>query len=249
MGRSPPGGSKPHGSSSFATTEWSLVLAAGEPRSDEGREELAELCGGYWYPLYAFVRRRGYEPAEAKDLTQGFFAILLEKNYVAAADRERGKFRTFLLASLKNYLANEWDRRRAVKRGGETRTISLELAAAEGRYRDEPADETTPEEIFDSRWATVQLDRALASLEEEMGAAGHARRFAALRPFLTGEDDGISYRQVANRLGISEGAVRVAIHRLRKRFGEFLRQEVARTVTGAAQIDEEVRYLLSAVRL
>lgn len=249
MARSPPSDSQPYGNSRFATTEWSLVQAASEPRSSEGREALARLCESYWYPLYAFVRRRGYGPAEAKDLTQGFFATLLEKNYLAAADRERGRFRTFLLASLKNYLANEWDRSQATKRGGGTRKISLDLATAEGRYRDALADETTPEDIFDSRWADVQLSRALAGLEEEMTAAGRARRFEALRPFLSGEGGRTTYGEVATRLDISEGAVKVAVHRMRKQFGELLRREVARTVSDAAEIDDEIRHLLSVVKL
>src|SRR5213596_145496 len=191
----------------FTTTHWSIVLAAGRDSSRDAQEALEALCRTYWYPLYAYVRRRGYSVEEAEDLTQGFFARLLEKNYLKEVRRERGKFRSFLLASLKHYLANEWDRAQAKKRGGGQTPFSLDREVAEERYRLEPRSDLTPENVYERQWAVTILEEALARIREEFIRAGKAKHFGLLEPFLTGEDEAGSYRQVAAELGTSEGAV------------------------------------------
>lgn len=220
------------------------MVAAGDSQNPDSRAALADLCQDYWYPLYAYLRRRGYPQEEAEDLVQGFFAQLLEKNYLKAADRERGRFRSFLLTALKNYAANEWDRRTAKKRGGSTPTLSLDFENAEGRYTIEPADERTPEQEFDRGWATAQLEQVLARMRTEAG--DDDQRFALLQGFLTGEGEDLPYREVAERLDMSEGAVKVAVHRLRQRFGAVLREEVARTLADPADVDDELRHLFAA---
>ncbi|MGD8328088.1 MAG: sigma-70 family RNA polymerase sigma factor [Acidobacteriota bacterium] len=230
----------------FQTTQWTLVVAAGDSQHPDSRAALAELCQGYWYPLYVYLRRRGYSQEEAEDLVQGFFAQLLEKNYIKAADKERGRFRSFLLASLKNYAANEWDRRTAVKRGGTTATLSLDFEDAEGRYVIEPADERTPEQEFDRGWAMAQLHRVLERMRSEAGPGEATERFELLQGFLTGEGEDMPYKEVAERLGMSEGAVKVAVHRLRQRFGAVLRDEVARTLADPDDVDDEIRHLFAA---
>jgi RNA polymerase sigma-70 factor (ECF subfamily) len=228
---------------SFETTQWSLVVAAGDSRQPGSRDALADLCQSYWYPLYAFLRRRGYPHEEAEDLVQGFFAQLLDKNYLRAADRERGRFRSFLLASLKNYAANEWDRKKAKKRGGDATTLSLDFETAEGRYHVEPSDEQTPEQVFDRGWAMAQLGQVLERMRSE---EGDSERIEVLEGFLTGESDDVRYKDVAGRLGMTEGAVKVAVHRLRQRFGKMLREEVARTLDDPADVDDEIRHLFAA---
>lgn len=220
------------------------MVAAGDSQNPDSRAALAELCQDYWYPLYAYLRRRGYPQEEAEDLVQGFFVQLLEKNYLKAADRERGRFRSFLLTALKNYAANEWDRRTAQKRGGPTPPLSLDFENAEGRYTIEPADERTPEQEYDRGWATAQLEQVLARMRAEAGESDE--RFALLQGFLTGEGEGIPYRDVAERLDMSEGAVKVAVHRLRQRFGAVLREEVARTLADPGDVDDELRHLFAA---
>jgi len=230
----------------FQTTQWTLVVAAGDSQHPDSRAALADLCQAYWYPLYAYLRRRGYPQEEAEDLVQGFFAQLLEKNYIKAADKERGRFRSFLLTSLKNYAANEWDRRTAVKRGGTTATLSLDFEDAEGRYVIEPADERTPEQEFDRGWAMAQLNHVLDRMRSEAGAGDAAERFELLQGFLTGEGEDLPYKEVAERLGMSEGAVKVAVHRLRQRFGAVLRDEVARTLADPDDVDDEIRHLFAA---
>ncbi len=177
---------------------------------------------------------------------QGFFTQLLEKNYIKAADRERGRFRSFLLTSLKNYAANEWDRKKAHKRGGATTTLSLDFQTAEGRYHVEPADERTPEQEFDRGWATAQLEHVLERMRAESGKGDADERFELLQGFLTGEGEDLRYKDVAERLGMTEGAVKVAVHRLRQRFGSVLREEVARTLNDPADVDEELRHLFAA---
>jgi len=230
----------------FETTQWTLVVAAGDSHNPASRDALADLCQSYWYPLYAYLRRRGFPQDEAEDLVQGFFAQLLEKNYIKAADRERGRFRSFLLASLKNFAANEWDRRTAIKRGGEATTLSIDFEDAEGRYTIEPADERTPEQEFDRGWAMAQLEHVLERMREEArGDDAHAR-FELLQGFLTGEGEDIPYKEAADRLGMSEGAVKVAVHRLRQRFGAVLRDEVARTLADPGDVDDEIRHLFAA---
>lgn len=232
--------------SSFATTHWSVVVAAAGRPDSHSQEALATLCSIYWYPLYAYVRRQGYSAEEGQDLTQGFFARLLEKNYLQDVKRERGKFRSFLLASLKHFLANERDRVRAQKRGGGSSLIPLDITTAEGRYSLEPSHEMTPEKIFDRRWALTLLDQVLARLREEFASAGKTDHFDRLKIFLTGEA-GIHYRQIAAEMKMKEGAFKVAIHRLRRRYRDLLREEIAQTVADPDDIEAEIRHLFAAI--
>jgi RNA polymerase sigma-70 factor (ECF subfamily) len=205
------------------------------------------LCHAYWYPLYAFIRRQGFSPEQAQDHTQEFFARFLEKDLLGSADRARGQFRSFLLAACKHFLANERDRARAVKRGGGREPVSLDLQDAEQRYGLEPADELTPERLFERRWALTLLDQVLARLREESVRADKASLFDRLKGFLTGHADAKPYRQVAEELGMTEGAVKVAVHRLRNRYRELLQEEIARTVDDPAQVEDEIRSLFQAL--
>jgi RNA polymerase sigma factor (sigma-70 family) len=231
----------------FATTRWSQVLAAGQVQTRDSREALSRLCESYWYPLYAYVRRWGYDAEQAQDLTQEFFARLLEKHYLRSADPSRGRFRSFLLAALKHFLANERDRAGAVKRGGRATVISLEMENAEGRYSLEPPDLETPETIYERRWALTLLERTLSRLAREFQATGKQALFARLEGYLTGEQDGLPYSHLAAELGMSEGAVKVTIHRLRRRFGTLLREEIGETVATPAEVDDEIRELFHAL--
>ena len=230
--------------SRFGATRWSVVLAA---RGDEpaARTALQILCENYWYPLYAFVRRQGHDPPDAQDLTQEFFARLLEKGWLESVSREKGRFRSFLLASMKHFLANERDRARALKRGGGRAPVPLDAKSAESRYAIEPADPMTPEKVFDRRWALTLLDQVLKRLRAELAAGGKAVLFEELKPALTGEPT--PYARVAEKLGMSEGAVKVAAHRLRRRYREMIRAEVAQTVGNEKDVDEELRDLMSAL--
>jgi RNA polymerase sigma factor (sigma-70 family) len=232
----------------FATTRWSQVIAAGADQTLESREALARLCELYWYPLYAYVRRWGHDADQAQDLTQEFFARLLEKHYLRAADPARGRFRSFLLASLKHFLSNERDRITAVKRGGRATVISLEFENAEGRYSREPPDQETPETVYERRWALTLLERTLGRLRAEFRATGKESVFARLEGYLTGEKETLPYADIGESLGMSEGAVKVAVHRLRRRFGALLREEIAETVSDPAQVDDEVRDLFRALK-
>lgn len=227
----------------FAPTRWTLVCAASERvASPEAERALAELCRLYWYPLYAYVRRCGHGAHEAQDLTQEFFARFLGRNYLHGVDRAKGKFRSFLLACLKHFLANEWDRARAQKRGGGLPTLSLSPPDAETRYQREPADQLSPDKLFDRQWALTLLDQVLRRLESET----EAKQFAALKPFLTAGKGAIPYVEAARMLKTSEGAAKVAVHRLRKRYRELLRAEIAQTVSDPAQVEEEIRALFAA---
>jgi RNA polymerase sigma-70 factor (ECF subfamily) len=232
--------------SQFATTHWSLVLAARDRAEPGADDALASLCGLYWYPLYAYVRRRGHGADGAHDLTQEFFARLLEKDFLAGVDRGKGKFRAFLLAACNHFLANEHDRARAKKRGGGRAILSLSASDAEGRYRAEPADALTPEKLFERRWALALLQQVMTRLRDEFEAKGKGRLFDRLRGFLVGEK-GAGYRQAANELRLSEGAVKVAVHRLRQRYRELLHEEIARTVGAAEEVEEEIRALFAAL--
>jgi RNA polymerase sigma-70 factor (ECF subfamily) len=236
----------PCDSAGFAATRWTVVLAAKGRNSPEAADAMAELCRVYWYPLYAFIRRRGYETHEAEDLTQEFFARLLEKHGLAGVDRQKGKFRAFLLAAVKHFLANQRDRARAKKRGGGRAVIAWESLNAEARYRLEPAHELTPERLFERRWALALLDQVLARLQDEFDKGGKTPLFAALKGTLTGHVES-TYAVMAERLGMSEVAVKVAVHRLRKRYRELLREEIAHTVADPAEIDEEIRHLLDCL--
>ena len=232
----------------FATTRWSIVLAAQQEGTAASETALATLCETYWYPLYSFVRRQGYQEAEAQDLTQAFFARLLEKNDLQDVVRERGKFRSFLLASLKHFLSNARDRQQAARRGGGRQPLSLDFQYAEERYRHEPAHHRTPEAEFDRQWALTLLSEVRASLEQQWQAAGKAEQFARLSPYLTGAPGTDSYRHAGEALGMSEGAVKVAVHRLRQRFGQLLREEIAQTVGSDEEVETEVQQLFEALR-
>jgi len=232
--------------SHFATTHWSLVLAARDRAEPGAHAALASLCGLYWYPLYAYVRRRGHGADEAHDLTQEFFARLLAKDFLAGVDRGKGEFRSFLLAACNHFLANERDRARAKKRGGGRPVLSLDAADAEGRYRAEPAGGLTPEQLFERRWALALLGEVMARLRADYKGKGKGRLFDRLRGFLVGEK-GAGHRGAADELGLSEGAVKVAVHRLRGRYRELLREEIGRTVATSDEIEEEIRELFAAL--
>ncbi len=231
----------------FATTRWSVVVAAGNEESPAARAALSTLCETYWPPLYAFLRRRGYPAAEAQDLTQEFFATLLEKNYVEAADRDRGRFRTFLLVVLKRFLSKEREREQALKRGGGVVTLSLDFAAAEEQVRFEPSDDWTPEKEYERRWALTLLARVLKRLEAEYAARGKSELFARCRGWLTG-DAALSHEDVASALGMMAGAIKVTVHRMRERYRELLREEIAQTVAAPEDVAEELNHLLAALR-
>jgi RNA polymerase sigma factor (sigma-70 family) len=231
----------------FATTRWSLVLTARQGFTAEAHEALSSLCQLYWYPLYAFIRRKGYGTDDAHDLAQGFFTRLLEKNQFAVADPQRGRFRSWLLASLQHYLANEWDRANTLKRGGGQIPLSLDAATAEGQYRLEPSHELNPERLFERRWALALLERVLDSLRDECTRTGRARLFDKLKDSLVGEASESSYQQIAVDLGSSPGAVKVAAHRLRRRYRELLREEISQTVANPEDVDDELRMLLTAL--
>lgn len=231
----------------FTTTQWSLVSAAGDSRNPAFREAVAALCQQYWYPIYAYVRRQGVDPDRAQDLTQGFFVSLLERRTVKAADPQRGRFRSFLLSALRFYLADERDRDRAWKRGGRTTTLSLDVAEAEAQYRLEGDLEQTPERLFAKRWALRMLEVVRARLDRELDESAEPDRSRRLARFLTDEAPTLTYRQLASELSMTEGAVKVAVHRLRRRFGDLLREEVARTVSDPVDVDEELRLLQAAL--
>lgn len=244
MAQNRPDGPSP---AQFPTTRWSRVIQAGDPDAPLARESLAELCGAYWYPLYAYIRRRGYGPEPARDLTQDFFARALEKGLLAEADPARGRFRSFLRTVCSHFLANRRDWEQAAKRGGGRVALSFDPAGAEGRYALELADGLTPERIFDRSWALTLLGRVLDALGREYDEAGKGTTFEALRGVLAGDPELPSYAAVAERLGTTEGAARVAAHRLRRRYGELLRQEIAATVTGPSEVDDEIRDLFAAL--
>lgn len=228
---------------SFPVTQWTTVLAAGGTPSPESARALERLCGAYWYPLYAFVRRSGYSPADAEDLTQEFFVRLLDHNWIAHADRHRGRFRSFLLMAMKRFLAKEWDRVQTAKRGGKAKIIPLQLDTAETRYSREPADTLTPDEVFEKHWAMMLLSSVLKRLREQYERDGKGRLFETLEPCLIGSRDTQPYAAIASRLGMTEGAVKMAVCRLRERYRECLKEEIGQTVASSADIDAELRHL------
>jgi RNA polymerase sigma-70 factor (ECF subfamily) len=236
------------GARQFATTRWSIVAAAGQGASPESHEALAALCHAYWYPLYAYARRHLPSADDAQDQTQAFFAELLEKDYLQAADPRRGKFRSFLLTAFKHFLSKQRDRASAQKRGGGRSLVSLDFEAGECRYSREPADHATPEAIYERRWALAILEQALARLRQELADAGKAKLFESLKGALDGEGPQESYARIGEGLGISEQAVKVAVHRLRRRYQELLRAEIAQTVASPEEVDDELRDLFAAVR-
>jgi len=232
----------------FVATRWSVVLAAGGPDADSLRQRaLEELARVYWFPLYAYVRRQGQSPQTAEDLTQAFFARLIEKHSLRRVDRSKGKFRSFLLGSLKHFLLNEYDKTRARKRGGRTKVLALDASNAEARYSIEPVDHMTPERVFEQRWAWAVLDQVLLRLREQYDARGQGALFEALKGALMERPAAGQYAEMARELGMAQGAVVVAAHRLRGRYRKLLRDEIAQTVADPDLIDEEVQYLLGCL--
>jgi RNA polymerase sigma factor (sigma-70 family) len=231
----------------FNTTNWSLIVRAASADDEEARLALALLCEAYWYPVYAYIRRQGSSAADAEDLTQGYFARFLEKGVIRDVRPERGRFRAFLLVSVRNFLNNERDRERAAKRGGGRRLLSLDADRAEERLAAEPQDPVTPEILFERSWAQTVIGRVHERLELEAARRGTAERLARLRPFLAGSEPEGTYAAIAQEWGVGESAVRVALHRLRRQFAAILRQEIGRTVESVAEIDDEIRYLLGVL--
>ena len=237
------------GAASFHTTRWTIVMQAAQSQAPGGQSALAQLCRNYWYPLYMFARRRGNSPDDAQDLTQGFFLHLLEERALAGVDRLKGKFRSFLLASFQNHLMNQVDRTRRLKRGGDREFVQLDAEEAEERYCLEPVECLTAEKMFDARWAMTLLAEALNRLRQEYVTEGKTSTFEALKVFLDPVNNRAppSYEEVGNRLQVSTGAVKTLIHRLRKRYTALLREEVGRTVSDPAEIDEEIHALCEAL--
>ena len=227
----------------FAPTRWTVVLTAAHSDTTHARAALAQLCEAYWYPLYAYVRRKGYSPPDAEDLTQAFFVQVLEEQFIAAADQEKGRFRSFLLTRLNHFLADEWDRLKAQKRGGGQHLIPLAGGTAETRYQIEPVDARSPDKLFEHRWAVTLLERVFENLRQEYEAEGKAAQFGELQGCLTQARAAVPYAEVGARLGLSEGALRVTVHRLRQRYRDLLRAEIADTVSGPGEVEEELRDL------
>lgn len=242
----PPKDSSTHDPSDFRTTHWSVVLTAAQAESPARQSALSALCRGYWYPLYAFARRQGRNPQEAEDVTQDFFARLLAKNGLASVRPEHGRFRSFLLASLKNFLANDWDRNHTVKRGGRQAIVSWDEQSAEQRYLVEPRHEATPEKLFEQSWALTVIASVLEQLRKEYDDAGKGPVFQAIQSYLEGEGTD-TYAGIAEKLTMTEGAVKMAVLRLRENFRHRLRSEIAQTVANAGEIDEELRHLFACL--
>ncbi len=231
----------------FTTTHWSLILNAQDTSSPVATAALEKLCRGYWYPLYVYARRQGEDEESAKDLTQGFFARLLEKKYLAQVQREKGKFRSFLLAAMKHFLADERDKARAQKRGGGQRFVSLDDSACEERYRLEPVDAMDAEKLFERRWALTLLEQARARLRDEYLEAGKSSLYERLKVFEAGEKHGPVYADLGAELGLSDSGVKAAVFRLRQRYRELVREEVANTVASPEDVDGEIRYLIGVI--
>lgn len=229
--------------SAFVTTHWSVVLAAGRSDTTRSRDALAKLCQAYWHPLYAYVRRRGHSPEDAEDLTQGFFAHLLEHKAVATVSSDKGRFRSFLLASLNHFLSDEWDKARAQKRGA-GKVISLDTQCAETWLRQQPSETLTPERAFELRWAITLLEQVYRRLESEYRQQGKAELFDTLRTTLAGPGSSAPYAELGQKLGLNENAVKVAVHRLRQRYRALLREIIADTVSTPKEVEEELRYLM-----
>lgn len=231
----------------FATTHWSLVLSAAQSNPQDAQAALEKLCQAYWHPLYVYVRRRGYRVEDAQDLTQAFFAKLLQRQWLASAAEAKGRFRTFLLTAFERFLANEWDRERALKRGGGQPKVPIQLDTAETRYGVDPQDTRTPDQAFEYHWAMTLLSEVLRGLELEYQQRQQEDLFAALKPTLVGERLGQPYAALAAQLGMGEGAVKVAVHRLRLRYRELLRAEIGQTLASPGEIDAEMRYLFGVL--
>ena len=235
-----------HLSRRFPTTSWTMVATAARDSSGSVGA-LSKLCEAYWFPVYAFIRRRGHSREAAEDLCQEFFATFLENGALAGARPERGKFRSFLMASVTNFLANQWDREHALKRGGGNTMLSLDFETSENRYSREPSHDLTPEAVFERHWALALLDRVLARLRDEHSRKGHVAQFDLLSPFLTGDHDRSSYDRVAVALDMSESAARTAVHRLRRRYAELVREEIAAVVADPQEVEGEIRFLVAAL--
>lgn len=233
----------------FATTHWTVVLAAGQRHTPQSDAALEQLCRNYWFPLYAYVRRRGHPKEDAEDLTQAFFARFLAKNYLAGLSAERGRFRAFLLAALKNFLANEWDKSQRLKRGGGQVALSMDWETADTKFQVAATGEPNPEQAFDREWALALLAKVIERLQAECAADGKAKLFEQLKIFLAAGKGEAAHGEVARALGMEEGAVRVAVHRLRKRYRQLLRDEIANTLSDPAMVDEELRALFGAFSL
>jgi RNA polymerase sigma-70 factor (ECF subfamily) len=232
----------------FPSTAWTAVSRARTGAEPEASEALAFLCGAYWQPLYSFARRLGYSTDDAHDLTQEYFALLIEKDYLGDVRLREGRFRAFLLTSFKHFLSKERDRARAVKRGGGRVPVSIDVGEAEAKHSDGPIDSLDPEALFERRWAVTILERAMARLRQELEQAGRGAEFEQLEGYLTGSEPQLRYHDVAERLGTTEGAVKKMVHRLRRRYGHLLREEIGATVAEPADVDSELRHLLSAIR-
>ena len=227
----------------FPVTQWTVVLAAGRTPSPESAAALEHLCGSYWYPLYAYVRRGGHPPCDAQDLTQEFFARLLEHHWIVRADRHRGRFRSFLLMAMKRFLAKEWAKAKTLKRGGRVRLVPLQIETAETRYLREPADTSTPEQVFEKQWALMLLESVLQRLREDYACDGKSKLFETLEPCLIGRRETQPYATLAAQLGMTEGAIKMAVSRLRERYRECLKEEIRQTVASSAEVEEELRHL------
>jgi DNA-directed RNA polymerase specialized sigma24 family protein len=232
-------------SSGFHTTSWTLVRAAAAHPTEDSRQALATLCQAYWHPIYAFIRRKGYDPDHSQDLCQEFFTLLLEKNYLLDANRDRGRFRSFLLTAVKHFLANEWERAHALKRGGGQTAVSIDLVEAEKWYAPAALEESTPESIFERRWALSVLEHVTVRLRSEFTAMGKAEEFDKFFMFLNREP--ARYDEVATQMGLSAGALRMAVHRMRKKYRKLLRAEIGATVSTPQETDEEIRFLLATL--
>lgn len=239
------GESSPSGPSYFATTQWSIVRSAGTEDSPECRQALEQLCLGYWHPLYAYVRRSGHDAATAEDITQSFILSILERNAFSRADPQRGRFRSFLLGSLNKFMVDQYRRANAKKRGGDVNVFSIDTDSAERRYRSDPTEDMTPEKLYHKQWALTLLDRAQVRLSQSYQDAGQSGLFENLLPHLRREQDRLPYRDIAENLNMQEGAVKVAAHRLKKRYREALREEILQTLDGPEELDDELNLLFS----
>ena len=239
----------PSGSAQFATTRWSLVVCAGQKSSPDSRRALESLCKSYWYPLYAYVRRRVPDTSEAQDLTQAFFAELLEKNYVGSATRERGRFRAYLLTAFKHFLSKEWEKAKAQKRGGGRAPIPLDFESADSWFSIEPSSGLTAEQLYDQQWTITLLGQIMERLEREFDHAGKAKQFQELKGFLVGDHGGTTHSQAAARLEMTEAAAKKAASRMRRRYRELIREEIEQTVSGPGEVDDEIRKLFATFEL
>ena len=237
----------PTGISRFATTHWSVVLAAGDNSSPQHREALETLCRIYWFPIYAYLRRQGYGAHDAEDQTQGFFTHMIEKYDLCRADPNRGRFRSFLLSMLKHFVADQRDRSHAQKRGGGKRVFSFDFADAETRYKLEPLQQISPDRLFEKSWALAVLDQTMARLKAETSRSNRQKQFEHLKVYLAGQTHTIPYCDMAEKLDMTEGSVKVAIHRLRKRYRELLWEQIAQTVSSTEEIESEIQALFAAL--